>query len=145
MPASLSVIARRFSFVREVGGANVGSWVQWFQKMAGGVAGESWCADFESLCEDVAFGKHVTPNTGSCQTKLDYCRAHSLVVPTPAVDDLYFYVNANGHAHHIGVVSGLSPLTGIAGNTSEDGASSNGDGVWEHAINPASCVFARLA
>jgi hypothetical protein len=29
----------------------------------------------------------------------------------------------------------IAPLTGIAGNTSEDGKSSNGTGVFEHGIN----------
>lgn len=47
---------------------------------------------------------------------------------------LYLYVNANDHAHHIGFVTSTNPLTGIAGNTSADGTSSNGDGLYEHAI-----------
>lgn len=144
MAASLTVVARRFGFVREVGGANVGAWVTWFQRHAGGQAGESWCADFESMLEDIAFGQHITPNTGSCQTKLDFARGKGWVVSAPAVDDLYFYVNDAGHAHHIGVVSQLDPLIGIAGNTSEDGASDNGTGVFEHEINAAHCVFVRL-
>jgi hypothetical protein len=147
MSASLSTIARRFSFVREVGGANVGAWVTFFQRWCGGTPGDSWCCDFASLVEDVAYeGKAPTKRTGSCQEKLDDARKKGYVVQAPAIDDLYFYVNDAGHAHHIGIVSNVSPLSGIAGNTSSDGVSSNGDGVYEHALNVSAphIIFVRL-
>lgn len=148
MPASLSAVARRFSFVRETLGANVGYFVSLFQRFAGGVSGEPWCADFESFIEDIAYmGKAPLPKTGSCQVKLDYARRKGWVVEEPQVDDLFFYVTDAGHAHHVGIVTNPYPrLAGIAGNTSEDGTSSNGDGVHEHALSvPRSrVVFVRL-
>jgi hypothetical protein len=149
MSASLSVIARRLSFIRETDGPNAGSWVNWLQRHGGdGVEGDSWCADFESVIEDIAYkGKAPLPRTGSCQTKLEYAMKKGWVVAEPQVDDVFFYVNDAGHAHHIGIVTAPYPkLAGIAGNTSADGASSNGDGVWEHELNVsrAHIVFVRL-
>lgn len=146
MPASLSTVAARLSFIRETEGPNAGYWVNFLQRFCDGVEGDSWCADFESFVEDVAYkGKNLTPRTGSSDAKLRFCKAKGWIVAQPQLDDLYFYVHSNGVAHHIGIVSGIAPLTGIAGNTSKDGRSSNGDGVYDHAINAAACVFARLS
>ncbi len=96
--------------------------------------------------EDIAYkGKIVTPRTGSTDVKLQSCRQHGLIVTAPQLDDLFFFVNPRGQAHHIGIVSGLNPLIGISGNTSPDGLSSNGTGVFTHALSlNASTVFARL-
>lgn len=145
--SSLVAIARRFNFVREVGGANTGAWVSLFQRFAGGEDGESWCCDFESYVEMIAYrGRAPGMRTGSCQQKLDHARGRGWVVTDPRVEDLYFFINAAGHAHHIGIVTAIGTLTGIAGNTSEDGASSNGTGVFEHTLTvPRSLiVFVRL-
>lgn len=146
-PSSLSAIARRYLFVRETDGPNSGAWVSAFQRFAGGLDGDSWCADFVSFVEDVAYrGKVMTRRTGSCQLKLAYARVRGFVVDAPAVDDLYFFVNESGLAHHVGIVTSVAPLTGIAGNTSEDGLSANGTGVFEHALTvaPNRIVFVRL-
>lgn len=146
MPASLSVVMRRFSFVRETG-VNAGYWVNFFQRFCQGVVGDSWCADIESVCENIAYGKNITPRSGSCQVKLDYCKAHQLVVDEPQMDDICFHVNEVGHAHHIAIVTNPYPdLMTIAGNTSEDGKSSNGTGVFEHknTMPRKNLVFARL-
>ncbi len=53
---------------------------------------------------------------------------------------------ATGRAHHVGIVTVLDPLTSIAGNTSEDGLSSEGTGVFEHALHvaPSRIAFVRL-
>lgn len=146
--ASLSVVARRLSFIRETDGANAGSWVSFLQRFCDGVEGDSWCADFESVVENVAYkGKAPTPRTGNCQAKLDYCMKQGWTVADPQVDDLFFYVTEEGHAHHIGIVTVPYPsLAGIAGNTSQDGASSNGDGVYEHPLTVprTHVVFVRL-
>lgn len=147
MSASLSVVARRLDFIREIGGANKGYWVNFLQRHCDGVEGDSWCADFVSLVEDIAYkGKAPTPRSGSCQTKLDFCRKQGWIVEKPKIDDLYFFVDGNNHAHHIGIITATDTLKGIAGNTSEDGTSSNGDGVYEHRlnVNPKNIVFARL-
>lgn len=55
----------------------------------------------------------------------------------PVPGDLFIYVNSVNHAHHIGIYTGDGQ--GIAGNTSEDGTSSNGTVVAEHGLttNPA--------
>lgn len=145
MSASLSVIARRFSFVRETEGPNHGFWVSFFLRFTGNVEGESWCASFVSRCDDIATkGKMRVLKTASTQAMLNEARQRHLVVPTPAVDDLVFTVRPDGTPHHVGIVTGLDPLTSIAGNTSESGQSSDGNGVWEHEISPANKVFVRL-
>lgn len=147
MRASLTIIARRLSFVRETDGANSGAWVSMLQRFCGGKSGDSWCCDFVSFVEDVAYrGASPLTKTGACQRHLDDARRQGLAVAAPQPDDLYFFVDASGHAHHVGIVTGTQPLTGIAGNTSEDGLSSNGTGVFEHAItvDPLSIVFVRL-
>lgn len=147
MTASLSAIARRLNFVRETDGPNRGAWVSCFQRFAGGAAGDSWCADFISFVEDVAYrGKAPTRRSGSCDLKLSDARFKGFVVSAPQPDDLYFFITDVGHAHHCGIITAVSPLTGIAGNTSEDGTSTNGSGVFEHALNVAAknIVFVRL-
>lgn len=145
MPASLTVIARRLSFIRETEGPNKGYWVRFLQDFCDGVEGDSWCADFESFVEHVAYkGKAPTPRTGSTDVKLKFCVKQQWIVTEPQVDDIYFYYHPGGTAHHIGIVTRVSPLTGIAGNTSEDGLSSNGDGVYEHRLTASRIAFARL-
>lgn len=72
--------------------------------------------------------------------------AKGYVVTQPQPDDLFFFVNSAGTPHHTGIVIGIAPLTGIAGNTSPTGQSSNGTGVFEHElnVNPLRIVFVRL-
>ena len=144
MSASLSVVAKRFDFVRETEGPNRGRFVEFFLRFTGNEPGQSWCASFESVCEDIAFGAAVTPRSASCQDKLDWAVRKGRVVREPAVDDLAFSINAQGRAHHIGIVSNTSPLSTVAGNTSEDGTSDNGTGVYEHPIDRAGKIFVRL-
>ncbi len=148
MSASLSVVARRLDFIRETDGPNAGSWVSFLQRFCDGVEGDSWCSDFLSVVENVAYKGHAPlPRSGVCQVKLDYAKKKGWVVAEPQVDDVFFYVNDAGHAHHTGVVTAPYPaLAGIAGNTSEDGTSDNGTGVFEHPLNVARAhiVFVRL-
>lgn len=141
--ASLSAIAAHLNFIRETGGPNRGHWVGYIQRQAGGSDGDSWCAEFICLVLQVAYsGVSPLPTTGSCQRMLDAASAKGWVVTTPQVDDLFFYVNDVGRAHHVGIVTGVDPLTGIAGNTSPDGLSDNGTGVFDHPISAH--VFVRL-
>jgi hypothetical protein len=147
MTASLTIIARRLGFVREADGPNAGAWVEFIQRFSGGAIGESWCAYFVSLVLDIAYhGKPPLTRSGMCSDLLAQASRHGWVVTDPQPDDLYFYVTDAGHAHHIGVVTASTPLTGIAGNTSVDGQSSNGIGVFEHVLNvtPTHIVFVRL-
>lgn len=141
MMPSLSVIARRLDFIRETA-PNDGAWVNAMQRFTGNHVGDAWCASFVSFVLDVAYrGKSPILRTASTQAMLLSARDHGYEVLTPAVDDLYFFI-ANARAHHVGIVTGLNPLTGIAGNTSEDGHSSNGTGVFEHTIKAD--AFVRL-
>jgi hypothetical protein len=143
---SLTAMARRLNFIRETDGPNRGAWVNGLQRYCHGQSGDSWCADFVSFVLDWAyFGKSPLRLTGSTQQMLDEARTKGFVVDQPDVDDLFFFLNANGLPHHVGIVTGVGPLFGIAGNTSEDGLSVNGTGVFEHAITvtPSRIVFVR--
>lgn len=137
-------VARGLAFIRETDGPNRGAWVSMLQRFCGGIDGESWCADFVSYVLDVAYhGRVPILRTGSCQRMLSDARVKGFAVAgAPLAEDLYFYVNASGLAHHVGIVTATAPLTGIAGNTSADGLSSDGTGVFEHVI--AASVFVRL-
>lgn len=144
-PASLTAVARHLLFIRETQGPNRGAWVSMLQRFCHGVDGDSWCADFVSFVLDVAYrGASPLTKTGSTVAMLGQARVRGLVVSDPVIDGLFFYVRADGTPHHVGIVTDVAPLVGIAGNTSEDGLSSNGVGVFEHAIGRARTVFVRL-
>lgn len=139
--------ARRYLFVREVGGQNRGFWVEQIQHFTGNAAGDSWCASFVSMilatiCEGKAHSPIVT--TAVCEEIHSEAKRNGWLTTTPSVGDLFLYLDAaDAHAHHVGFVTGTAPLTGIAGNTSVDGRSSNGDRVAEHQLQPSegSVVF----
>lgn len=144
----LVMLARLFRFVRETQGANRGVWVGLFQRYTGNLAGESWCCSFVSFLLSIAYqGASPLLKTGSCAAMLAESRikGYALAEGTaPLPGDLFFYLTATGHAHHVGIVTSASPLTGIAGNTSPDGLSDNGTGVYEHGIGSAGLAFVRL-
>lgn len=129
-------VARQYLFVREAGGDNRGLRVEAIQHWSAGQFGDSWCAEFATMVLDICFeGDAPIPRQGSCATIKEKAELLSWLTDSPMVGDLFLYVNEEGHAHHIGFVTNIDPLTGIAGNTSPDGKSSNGDGVHEHPIN----------
>jgi hypothetical protein len=136
-------LARRFSHVREAG-ANTGARVEAIQKWCGGKAGESWCCYFATMVLDLAFdGKSPIPREGVCQDVYALAKKNGWVRNRGEVGDLFLYVDGNDHAHHIGIITFImaartpNPFySGIAGNTSEDGQSTNGTGVFEHAVSP---------
>lgn len=130
-------IARLFLFVREAQstGQNRGLRVEAIQHWSAGQFGDSWCAEFVWFVLDIVYhGNAPIPRTGSTQALLDYARQQNWIVDASAVGDLYFYLNDAGLPHHVGIVTSINPLIGIAGNTSADGTSANGDRVAEHAI-----------
>lgn len=130
-------IARLFRFVRETT-QNQGQRVNAIQQWSGGPSalGTSWCAWLATMVLDLFYqGKSPIPRMGSVQAIRELAQSHGWVVNVPHVGDLFLYVNAADHAHHIGFVTGVEPLVGIAGNTSRDGTSNNGDGAYEHGIN----------
>ena len=131
------LIARLFLFVREAVSQNNGQRVNAIQVWSGGheALGTSWCAWFVTMVLDLAYqGNAPILRMGSVQAIRDLCQQKGWTTDTPSVGDLYFYVDANDHGHHVGIVTNLSPLTGISGNTSADGLSDNGDRVAEHQI-----------
>jgi len=147
MATTLTSIARNFGFITETDGPNRGPFVSMLQRFCYGQDGDSWCADFVSFVLDLAYhGKPPLRRTGSSQLMLSEARTKGFIVPAPLVDGLFFYVTPVGVAHHVGIVTAIAPLTGIAGNTSEDGKSDNGTGVFEHAIGGGVTppIFVRL-
>ena len=143
---SLLDIARLFLFVREVP-PNRGLRVQGIQTWSGGQAGDSWCCEAATMWLDLYFqGQSPIPRRQACQDVYAMAKLRGWVVSDPQPGDLYLFVTDDDHAHHIGVLTSTSPLTGISGNTSSDGLSSNGDGVYEHALTvpPQHIRFVRV-
>lgn len=145
----LTACARDLDFVREVGGPNKGRYVSFIQRYSGGKPGDSWCAFYLSMVLDVAYlGAPPLKRTGACQVMLSEAIQKSFLVRGEAtLDDLFFYLNAEGLAHHCGIVTGIDDggrLIGIAGNTSPDGSSDNGTGVFEHGLAKTRIVLIRL-
>jgi hypothetical protein len=140
--------AREFLFVREAG-QNRGLMVESIIHWSGGQPGDSWCAFFILFILDICFGSKVSnpiTRSGAVQTMYDQAKRKKWLVEDPKKDDLFIYVNSEDHAHHIGIVTVDGGGEGIAGNTSEDGKSSNGDGVHEHAlvVNKFSVKYIRF-
>lgn len=137
-------IARQFLYVREAT-QNKGQRVEGIQRWCGGLPGDSWCCDLATMVFDLCYqGKSPIPRTGSCDMVLAVCRDQRWMVDTPQPGDLVFSMLGQTDAHHIAIVTNANPLTAIAGNTSQDGTSSNGDGCYEHAISPTNKLFARI-
>jgi hypothetical protein len=141
MPANPVDVARLFLHVREAG-PNTGQRVEAIQKWCGGTAGQSWCCYFVTMVLDLAFGgASPIPRQGACQGVYDLAKRNKWVTATPSVGDIYLYVTAaDDHAHHVGFYLGEGATPGsistLSGNTSADGASSNGDRVAEHDVTP---------
>ena len=134
-------IARQFLYVREAG-PNHGQRVNAIQTWCGGQDGESWCMYFATMCLDLAYqGNAPVDRQGGCEVVRQAAALHGWLATTPTVGDLVLSLNDQGRAHHVGLVTQVDPLMSIAGNTSADGLSANGDRVAEHAIDPANKVF----
>lgn len=149
MKYSPKEIARQFNFVREAKQQNTGSMVESIQHWSGGLKGQSWCAYFVLFVLDICFGgKSSNPliRSGAVQDIYNQAKINKWITSIPVVDDLFIYVNEVDHAHHIGIVTADGGTIGIAGNTSEDGTSSNGTGVFEHqlVINPLRVKYIHL-
>lgn len=140
-------IARQFDFVREIGGPNCGLWVEIFQHYTENAPGDSWCASFVSFVLGIEYkGGPNCPltKTAVCEAMHAQAKANGWLTEVPIPGDIVLSVTPQGHAHHVAILTGITPLTAIAGNTSADGLSSDGTGVFEHEINPDLKVFVRL-
>lgn len=128
-------LARKTDFVREAG-QNSGLRVNGIQYWCGGRDDEFWCCYWATMILDIAFkGRCPIKRTGSCEFVHKLARDKGWMVDTPVPGDLCLHLDDSGEAHHIGIVT--EPWNGtyivtIAGNTSKDGKSRNGDGVYEH-------------
>lgn len=143
-------VARLFLHVREIrddrgAGTNRGLRVEAIQKWAGGQSGDSWCMEWVWMCVDLfTGGRAPIAREQVCHDLLTIATRRGWLVPEPQIDDIALSVDANGHAYHVGIVTNVSPLTTIAGNTSEDGRSANGVGVFEHEVSSHGKRFVRL-
>lgn len=139
MKFSPTDIARQFLFVREAG-PNKGQRVEAIQHWSGGIAGASWCCYFATMILDICFqGAAPIPRLGACQDVYNMAKAKGWLVDAPEKEDIFLLVNDADHAHHIGFVTENG--NGIAGNTSADGTSSNGDRVAEHGLATSHIKF----
>lgn len=129
-------IARQFLFVREAG-ANKGVRVEAIQHWSNGSPGQSWCAYFVTMVLDICFqGNSPLARQGSTDIILQQAKKNGWLVTDPKKDDIFLYVHPGTEdAHHVGFITEDGGGVGIAGNTSEDGTSSNGDRVAEHSIS----------
>lgn len=139
------VIARQLDFIREAQnlGQNKGARVEGVQRWSLGSPGDSWCCEWATMVLDIAY-KANSPigRMGSCEDLHSLALEKHWIAETPSVGDLALSIDpTTKRAHHIAIVTATEPLTAIAGNTSADGTSSNGDGVYEHAISPINKVF----
>ena len=144
MKYSPTEISRQFVFVREAS-ANKGQRVEAIQKWSGGQPGDSWCCEFVTMILDICFqGQSPIPRLQACQDVYNLAKQNNWLIESPMKDDIFLYVNDVDHAHHIGFITDQYQ-TGIAGNTSADGMSSNGDRVAEHKIssNPNHVKYVR--
>jgi hypothetical protein len=80
-------------------------------------------------------GKSPIPRLGACQDVYELAKKNGWMTTSPVAGDIFIYVNSAGRAHHIGFITKDGGGIGIAGNTSEDGTSSNGTGCFEHSIS----------
>lgn len=140
-------IARQFLYLREAQtkGQNRGLRVEAIQHWSGGQFGDSWCMEFVWLVLDICYqGQCPFDRQQSTEAFLQLAATRGWIVTAPQIGDIVLSVASAGQAHHVGLVTDISPLASIAGNTSADGTSSNGDRVAEHAITPDLKVFVRI-
>jgi len=137
-------IARQYLFVREAEVQNTGLRVEAIQHWACGNTGDSWCCEFATMVLDICYqGAAPIPRLQACEDVYNMAKQNNWLTTSPVQNDLYIFVDENDHAHHIGIVTVDGGGTGIAGNTSADGTSSDGDRVAEHQIttDPATVKY----
>jgi len=121
---------RQFHYVREAKEQNTGQRVEGIQRWGGGEKGQSWCCYWATMMLDIWYdGAGPIPRLGLCEDVHDLAKKNGWITDEPEPGDIVLSVTDTGHAHHIGIVTSSDPLKSIAGNTSADGVSSNGDGV----------------
>lgn len=130
-------ISRQFSYIREASQQNRGLRVESIQHWAAGNYGDSWCMEFVWFVWDIASGGAASfERQGSVEAFRQWCKHHGFSSTGPVVGGFVMTIDPTAnHAHHIGIVTSVTPLISIAGNTSVDGSDPNGNGVHEHEIS----------
>lgn len=140
---TLLELARKLRYLREAG-QNQGLRINGIQLWSGGQPGDSWCLEWIWFILDIFYeGAAPFERMQSVETFRRHAIAQGWQVATAEPGDLVVSVTDN-HGHHIGLCTANTPLTTIAGNTSEDGVSSNGDRVAEHVVSPIGKEYFRL-
>lgn len=134
---TLAQTARQFRYFREAAVNNTGLRVNGVQIWAGGQSKDSWCAEMLTVWFDMFYqGAAPLPRMQNCELIRQFARAHGWMIQAPEVDCVVLSIDpATGLAHHVALCTVAAPLTTIAGNTSADGKSINGDRVAEHPID----------
>lgn len=136
-------LARDLDFIRETT-QNHGAMVEAIQRWSGGQPGDSWCAFFILFVLDICLhGKVNNPivRSGRVEDIYEQAKSKGWIVESPMPNDLFIFVDQKDHAVHIGFVT--APGSGIAGNTSADGHSENGDRVAEHELIHGNIKYVR--
>lgn len=149
------IIARGLTYLRELPG-NRGRRVNAVQMWTGGETALNlpWCASWLWLVLDIHYqGNPPLVRSASTDDILKQARRERWLMPSPVAGDLFLRLNSPTDAHHVGLVTEVDLTAsqryfqGIAGNTSEDGVSSNGDRVaerWFRKPAPGTVAFVRL-
>jgi hypothetical protein len=159
---ALVATARKYRNARESAGPNTdnGGFIDQCLAAIGGHPGQSWCAAAVS-----AFVKETAEQMGikvNFHPSLSALRMLSknpdLVVTDPQPGDIVIWdhtVDPAKPAGHVGILTDVVRVDGqvagmeaIAGNTSPDGKSREGTGVFEHAVdypNPKIAGYLRIA
>jgi hypothetical protein len=141
---SLVDLARLFLYLREAG-QNHGLRVNGVQVWAGGKDGDSWCLELVWVILDLYTQGNVPfPRGLTCEGLRQLAVTKGWVIEHSEIGCLVLSINSAGIAHHVGICTQISPLMTIAGNTSENGLSDNGDRCAEHTISPTQKIYVRL-
>lgn len=143
----LIAIARQFLYVREAQtiGQNRGLRVEAIQHWSGGASGDSWCVELGWMVYDICYqGQCPFDRAQNSESFRHLAVANGWVTKTPIPGDIVLSLTPEGIAHHFAILTVNAPLTTIAGNTSADGSSSNGDRVAEHQVSPDHKMYVHI-
>src|SRR6478735_9634203 len=137
-------IARQYRYVREVQ-PNKGLRVNAIQTWSGGRTGDAWCVEFGWMVYDICYqGQCPFDRVQNSDEFRKLAVANNWIVTIPFPGDIVLSLRPDGVAHHFGIITNVSPLTSIAGNTDATGTSSNGDRVAEHTISIVQKLYVHV-
>lgn len=141
------VQAMTLDYIRETE-PNAGPRVFGLQLWGGGSMRDNWCAEFVSVVFDMVFGGYSPFGlTTACEEYRAIARAKGWLTDDATkvkAGDLILSIDPTTKlAHHIAIAvdallpqfnDGAASITAVAGNTSPDGLSTNGTGVFYHPV-----------